>query len=404
MTEPDKSLFHRSSGLLMHISSLPGLWNRGDLGPSARKFIDILSENSQALWQILPLTIPDYTGSPYSSTSAFAANSQFISPQDLCHDKICNADTLKKFEIDYPDDSAMRKKMLIRTLAFNKSLRKTLAKKFSSFSHENQYWLKDFCLFSTLMDHHSPLWTEWPENLRNRNPEALKTWEDEHTEEMDLYAFEQFIFQLQWDKLKNYASKKNIQIIGDIPIFIAHNSVDVWAHRENFKLDDNGFPTVVAGVPPDVFSETGQLWGNPHYQWETLQKSNFKWWFERIGHILKQVDFVRLDHFRGFEAAWEVPASEKTAENGEWVKGMPLEFFDAFKNKFGEAPIIAEDLGIITNEVREIMHKYAFPGMKILQFSLDSGPDNDFLPQNYQNSHCIVYTGTHDNNTLVGWA
>ncbi len=374
----------------------------GDLGPSAEKWIDLLAEAGQKLWQILPLTIPDHTGSPYSSYSAFAANTRFISPEKLCRDNACSKELLQTLE-QRISDPVLRKQELLKAIIENQAWMEESACDFREFKAQNHSWLEDYALFTSLMKHFQSLWTEWPQPYRDRSRQALLDWQEEHGDELDYYKLEQFIFHRQWNELRHYATRKNIRIIGDIPIFVAYNSVDVWAHRTLFKLDDRGLPTVVAGVPPDIFSETGQLWGNPHYNWDVLRERDYSWWFDRIGHLLNQVDFVRLDHFRGFAGAWEVPFGEKTAEHGSWVSGGGQGFFDALSLRFGNPPIIAEDLGIITEDVSMLMARYGFPGMKILQFAFDSGPDNGFLPANYGNGHCIVYTGTHDNNTLAGW-
>jgi len=392
----------RSSGLLMHISSLPGYWGAGDLGPSAYTFVDMLASSGQKLWQILPLTIPDMTGSPYSSYSAFAQHTGFVSPELLRREGHISDETLSSLEKDNPDPS-VRRAALIRLLSRDSRFMSSVSEDMERFQKEEAHWLNDFGLFTSLMWHLGPIWTDWPDMYRDRDPQALSGWQREHAGEILSIALGQYLFSRQWDALHRYAAEKGILIIGDIPIFVAHNSVDVWAHRDIFKLDKKGFPTVVAGVPPDVFSETGQLWGNPHYRWDRLDELNYRWWFDRIEHLLDKVDYLRLDHFRGFEAAWEIPFGNPTAEQGEWVKGGGQKFFDSFRNTFGQPPIIAEDLGIITEEVEFLMDRYHFPGMKILQFSLDSGPDNSFLPWNYGDGHCVVYTGTHDNNTLAGW-
>ena len=377
------------------------MWGIGDLGKSAYDFVDFLKETDQKLWQILPLVIPDSFGSPYASNSAFAGNTMLISPQELLKEKLVSQNDISKLESKIKNQFKRKKQLL--NIAYNNFLnRNVLKKEFEIFIKEESFWIEytaNFLLLKKGFKNKS--WIDFPKEFKNNN-EISTVWKKENGSELEEIKFEQFLFFHQWKKIKEYAHANNIEIIGDIPIFVSYDSADVWANRSIFKLDPKGKPKVVAGVPPDYFSKTGQLWGNPHYNWEILKEKDYFWWVNRIKHTLKMVDYIRADHFRGFEAAWEVPIEEKTAINGKWVKGPGAFFFNFLKTKIDNLPIIAEDLGVITDEVIKLRDEFNFPGMKILQFAFDS-ENNKFLPQNYDTENCVVYTGTHDNNTTLGW-
>lgn len=386
----------------MHITSLPGPWETGDLGNEAFRFIDKLHDARQSLWQILPLTIPDSNGSPYASISAFACNPMLINPERLVQENLLSESVYH--QILATDKSLTEKKRhVFKETYFQTRNQESTFSAFHKFIDKNSYWLIDyarFCILKTI--YHSNTWTEFPEEYKWRHPEALKKLDAEYDETIQQLMFEQYLFNRQWFQLKEYAHARHIQIVGDIPIFISHNSVDVWSHPDLFKLDETGKPYVISGVPPDFFSRTGQLWGNPHYRWDRLKETNYAWWIHRIEHILEYVDYIRLDHFRGFESVWEIDVHATTAEKGRWVPSAGHEFFQYLRDHLGILPIVAEDLGVITDAVRKLRDDFEFPGMKILQFAFDSD-DNPFLPENYTTELCVVYTGTHDNNTTLGW-
>jgi len=396
------SVFTRSSGVLMHITSLPGPWDTGDFGKEAFQFIDKLHQARQTLWQILPLSIPDATGSPYASISAFAGNPLFINPERLLEERLLPEDRYRELmSTDKP--LVEKKKLLLREARLHARSYDSTLSAFAEFIDKNHYWLIDYARFNVLKDvYQSKDWTSFPDKYKWRHAEALENLDREHREAIRQHMFEQFLFNRQWNQLKEYAHARHIRIIGDIPIFISHNSADVWSHPDLFKLDDNGRPYVVAGVPPDLFSSTGQLWGNPHYRWDRLKETGYTWWIHRLEHLLECVDYIRLDHFRGFESVWEIDAGAATAQKGNWVHSAGHEFFHYLREHLGTLPIIAEDLGVITEEVRKLRDDFEFPGMKILQFAFDSD-NNPFLPENFDTDLCIVYSGTHDNNTTLGW-
>ncbi len=395
-------VFTRSSGILMHITSLPGPWSTGDFGKDAFHFIDTLHAARQTLWQILPLSIPDATGSPYASISAFAGNPLFINPERLLEERLLPEERYREI-MGSKLPAVEKKRSLLREARLHaKSYDSTLSA-FGEFIDKNRYWLIDYARFNVLKDiYKSKDWTAFPEEYKWRHAQALETLDSENQEELQQLMFEQFLFNRQWHQLKEYALARHIRIIGDIPIFISHNSADVWSHPDLFKLDENGRPYVVAGVPPDLFSNTGQLWGNPHYRWDRLKETGYAWWIHRLEHLLEYVDYIRLDHFRGFESVWEINAHETTAQKGEWIPSAGHEFFHYLREHLGILPIIAEDLGVISDVVRKLRDDFEFPGMKILQFAFDSD-DNPFLPENFEIDLCIVYSGTHDNNTTLGW-
>ncbi|MEX2584614.1 MAG: 4-alpha-glucanotransferase [Gemmatimonadota bacterium] len=399
----------RSSGVLLHPTSLPGP-GVGDLGPSARRFVDWLVDAGQSCWQILPLVPVDSGGSPYNGLSALAGNPLLLSPRLLADEGLLEPDEAEK-EDGFPNDTVdfaavlAWKDALLRT-AYRRLLEGRvphLLAPFDEFREENESWLSDYSLFRAVRDHHAGAsWLEWPEDIRSRQPEALERWKQLLSWEVDRYAFQQYLFHRQWRALHEYANDRGIRIIGDLPIFVAHDSADVWANPGIFQLDGNGRPTVVAGVPPDYFSATGQRWGNPLYRWDVLRRRHFDWWVERFRRTLAMVDVLRVDHFRGFESYWEIPAEEETAVAGRWVKGPGAEFFRALERELGPLPIIAEDLGLITPEVDELRRELDFPGMRVIQFAFDGDPANTHLPVNYT-AASVAYTGTHDNDTIVGW-
>ncbi len=409
--EPDlnRRQSNRSSGILLHPTSLPGSYGSGDCGDEARAFVDFLVASGQSLWQVLPLGPTGYGDSPYQLLSAFAGNPLLIDPRQLI------AVGLLTFEqLDAPDFSAeqvefervqhFKDRLLRRAFEnFQRGAAKHLSADFEEFCARNAFWLDDYALFRALKDTHGGVqWTKWEPGLANRELLALERARGDLRDQIERHKFQQFLFCKQWRALSDYCHARGVRLIGDIPIFVAHDSVDVWANREYFKLDQQGERTVVAGVPPDYFSETGQLWGNPLYDWERLHRDGFRWWIERMRFALSQFDLLRVDHFRGFASCWEVPAGETTAERGEWVNTPGHELFTALTAALGDLPIIAENLGVITPEVESLRAEFGFPGMRVLQFAFGSDDENIHLPDNYPRD-VVVYTGTHDNDTTVGW-
>lgn len=406
--------FTRSSGILLHPTSLPGPYGIGDLGPQAYCFVDWLSSAGCKLWQTLPLGPTGYGDSPYQCFSAFAGNPYLISPEELLKDGLLHESDLEPLKdlpgshVDFGPMIPKKLDVLQKVFARFQSDPGPLREPFDFFCAENAFWLDDFSLFMAIKDAYGGgAWNGWPEELRNRvNAPIVKARKD-LAESISRYSFYQFLFFRQWNNLHSYTKEKGIQIIGDIPIFVAYDSADVWANPELFFLDETGNPTVVAGVPPDSFSATGQLWGNPLYDWEKHQKENYAWWLSRVRASLTLMDIIRFDHFRGFAGYYEIRAGEPTAENGRWVSAPGKDFFHAvdkfMKEELGlsELPIIAEDLGLITPDVIKLLKEFDFPGMKILQFGF-SGPDNPFLPHNYV-PNAVAYTGTHDNETSMSW-
>ena len=401
---------NRSSGILVHPSSFPGRFGIGDLGPSAFAFLDFLNETGCKLWQILPLGPTGFGNSPYQSFSAFAGNPYLISPDLLLNDDLIHPNDLIK-DLQFPQLRVEFGKIipwklnLLEKAFVNFSKDRTLLNEFDNFYSENNQWLDDYAFFMALKEMYGGgSWTNFPHALRARDPKALIDSRKDIKNSVDRHKFYQFIFYRQWQSLKTYAHKLGIRIIGDIPLYVAHDSSDVWAKPGLFQLDPSGQPIVVAGVPPDYFSPTGQLWGNPIYKWNEHEMNGFQWWVDRIKHTLSQVDIIRLDHFRGFVKYWEVPAGQATAEQGQWVQGPGIDIFTQLSKCLdwdSNLPIIAEDLGFITEDVVELRDHLDVPGMKILQFAF-SGPENSFLPHHYS-SNCVVYTGTHDNDTSLGW-
>jgi 4-alpha-glucanotransferase len=401
-------LTKRGCGILLHPTSLPGPGGIGSLGAEARRFIDLLCDMGMSYWQVLPLTPPACGNSPYSAFTAFGGNpllidlEQIVATGDL-PDISCN-DTLPAERVDF--DAVARAKMeLLYQAGTNFVSRNTETPRTFEFGHfcATTLWLHDFALFMALKRRYNGRsWNLWPKDASHSTPEMRLQLSKELDHEIMVQKYLQWQLSRQWQELRRYANERGIAVIGDIPIFVAYDSADVWSHHELFLLDSKGNPTVVAGVPPDYFSVTGQLWGNPHYDWDVMEQSGYSWWIERFSSMFELFDIVRIDHFRGFEAAWQVSAQEKTAEKGIWVKGPGERLFDTIQAAMGTLPIIAEDLGVITPEVIALRDRYNFPGMKILQFAFGSEPANPDLPHNHV-KHGVVYTGTHDNDTSKGW-
>jgi 4-alpha-glucanotransferase len=409
----------RSAGLLLHPTSLPGRFGIGEISEVAYRWVDTMVAARQTVWQILPLGPTGYGDSPYQTFSAFAGNPLLIDLARLAHEGYVVHEALEQAPIfseervEFGPVIAWKKPLLLeahKRFATNADPAEVTA--FNSFCAEHDgIWLHDYAFFMALKDYFGgEAWGTWPHELRRREPTALATWGEQLAPAIMAYKFLQYQFFKQWGELKRYAKEHGILIFGDIPIYVSHDSADVWAHQHLFPLDEDGHPTVVAGVPPDYFSPTGQLWGNPLYRWDVMATQGYRWWIERVRITLHQVDMVRLDHFRGFEAYWEVPAGEETAVNGRWVKGPGEALFETLLNTLGDpsagsergVPIIAEDLGVITPEVEALRDGFGFPGMKILQFAFDDNAANPYLPHNYEHN-CVVYTGSHDNDTTRGW-
>jgi 4-alpha-glucanotransferase len=401
---------NRMSGILLHPSSLPGPDGIGDIGPEAYEWVNFLVQSGCNLWQLLPLGPTGYGDSPYQCFSAFAGNPFLISSTLLIDEGLLLLEDLQ----DRPDFSTesvdfgpvIQWKLKLLDRAYNNFVQKQpeeITEKFQQFIIQEQDWLFDFALFMAIKEVNGGLsWDYWDDGLRKRDRKALKNFQDENKTLIESHMFKQFLFFTQWTGLKNYANDQGIKIIGDIPIFISFDSSDAWSNPELFYFDEDFKPTVVAGVPPDYFSATGQLWGNPLYRWEVHKQDRYKWWLKRINSTLKLFDFIRLDHFRGFVNYWEVPAGNETAEIGQWLPGPGADFFEVMQNELGVLPIIAEDLGEISTDVYKLRDQFDLPGMKILQFAFSSDPEDPFLPHNYP-VNCVAYTGTHDNDTVLGW-
>lgn len=407
MNHPHSDLLsRRTSGVLLHITSLPGPNGSGDFGPAARHFVDWLTSAGQSLWQILPLSPAGPGNSPYQSVSAFAGSPLMVDLDDLWHQGWLPWMARKGFEhsrCDFERVAPWRMARLRKAWdGFTQQATPVCREALADFSTEQAHWLDHYALFMVLDERHGGPWSLWPEPLARREPAALDAVREQSVHALGFWRFVQWRFWVQWQALRAYARDRGVQVVGDAPIFVAHHSADVWAHAGEFLLDDFGQPLVVAGVPPDYFSTTGQRWGNPLYNWEAMAHRGYRWWKDRLIHLFQQVDVVRLDHFRGFEAHWEIPASEPTAEAGRWQPGPGRAFFKAIEHELGRLPIIAEDLGLITPEVRTLREACGFPGMRILQFAFGSGPTNPYLPHNMER-HTVAYTGTHDNATTVDW-
>lgn len=402
--------FPRASGILLHPTCFPGRFGIGDLGPEAYRFMDYLVAAGQQLWQILPLGPVGHGNSPYMTYAAMAGYPLLISPEIL-RDQGLLAESdfadLPSFPLDRVDfELVIQTKMPLLQRAFeNFRQRGADQPAFEEFCRANNSWLEDYAFFMAYKEAHGgQSWHLWEEAIATRRPEALAQWQEKLKDEIDFQKFLQYQFFQQWSNLKRYANERNVQIIGDIPIYVGHDSVDVWAHPENFYLDpETREPELMAGVPPDYFSDTGQLWGNPIYKWKKMERNGYQWWAERLQATLDCVDIVRIDHFRGLEAFWIVEQGEVNAIRGAWLKGPAEKFFEAVEKRLGRLPLIAEDLGVITPEVDEMRDAFELPGMKVLQFAFGPGRDDRFFPTNYPDANCIVYTGTHDNDTTVGW-
>ena len=408
-------LDQRASGILLHPTSLPGPHGAGDFGSDAYRFVDWLVSAGQTYWQILPLGEIGPGNSPYMSSSAFAGNILLIDLAELAGHGWLTDEDLKA----NPEIRAERVNFaLVRPFRLERLRRAarnffthpresrhhvTNLTAYGEFCNAEKAWLDDYALFMTIHDRQNGTeWSAWPEGLAKRELGALAHVAETCAEDISFWKFCQWCFARQWARLKQYAGEREVRIIGDVPIFAAYQSADVWAHPELFELDENGRPTVVAGVPPDYFSKTGQLWGNPLYRWDVHEKTGFAWWIDRMRHALMRFDLVRIDHFRGFAAYWEVPANDSTAINGRWIPGPGAKFFDALKDALGDLPIIAEDLGMITPDVIELRDKFGLPGMRILQFAFSEDENHPFLPHRYT-PNSVAYTGTHDNDTTIGW-
>lgn len=390
----------RRAGILLHITSLPGAGEQGDLGQEAYHFVKFLHDTGVSVWQVLPLGMTHADGSPYQALSAHAGNPKLISI-----DWLVRRGWLQEAERsqNYANDGAIRG--VIRN-AYNGFLNRAEQQDkddFDRFCREKDFWLDDFALFLALrVEFNLQSWNQWPQHFKERDEKAIREARRRLKMQIEWIKFEQYVFFRQWMELKAYANEHDVFLFGDVPIFVSYDSADVWAHRDVFKLDRNGEMSVVTGVPPDYFSATGQRWGNPHYNWTHLEQTGFKWWVDRMKTQLEMVDLIRIDHFRGLEAAWEIPANEDTAINGCWAQAPGRALLEAINAEHGSIPLVAEDLGIITPEVEALRDEFGLPGMKILQFAFDDGPNNPYLPDHYD-KNCVVYTGTHDNDTTVGW-
>jgi len=399
----------RSSGILLHISSLPGAYGIGDFGKGAYDFIDFLASAGQSYWQILPLGLTGEGDSPYQSFSAFAGNPYFIDLEDLVIKGFLKRKDIKKAgfasdkePVDYL--KLYQAKMLLLKKAYIRS-KETLSYAIRDFAEKEAYWLDDFALFMALKEFHKgKMWRYWDEAYKWRDVKAIDVFKKEHKDALGFWYFTQYLFFAQWFKLKLAAHQKEIKIIGDLPIYVAEDSADVWSHPSYYHLSAMGAPTVVSGCPPDAFSDTGQLWGNPIYNWEKMKANHYDWWVKRFKNSFEVFDMVRIDHFRGFQSYWQIPFGEKTAVNGKWLKGPGESFFKAIEAMLGgkKLPIIAEDLGILTQEVITMRRNLGYPGMKILQFAFDTENESTYLPH-YYTAEDVVYTGTHDNHTIMGW-
>jgi 4-alpha-glucanotransferase len=405
--------FPRAAGVLAHPTSFPGRYGIGDLGEAAYHFVDFLVESQQSYWQVLPLGPTGYADSPYQCFSAFAGNPLLISPDRLIAEgylpteAVQHVPSFPTHEADY-GPVIEYKNGLFQAAFVHFQTHGTAEQRaaFVQFCAENSFWLDDFALFMAVKEDHKEqeggVWNTWPADIALHQPEAMASWSRQLADEIALHKFLQFLFFRQWLDLKQYANERGVKIIGDIPIFVAFDSADVWANQSLFFLKEDGSPEFIAGVPPDYFSATGQRWGNPLYRWDRMKQQEYAWWAKRLQMTFLQADVVRIDHFRGFEAYWEIPAEEPTAVVGQWVKGPGEDFFAAMEAQLGVLPIIAEDLGLITPEVLALRDRFDFPGMKILQFGFGGERNSGFLPHTFDHN-CVVYTGTHDNDTVLGW-
>lgn len=397
----------RKSGILLHISSLPSDYGIGTLGKEAYKFIDFLKKAKQCCWQILPVGPTSYGDSPYQSFSTNAGNPYFIDFDILAEEGLLKKSDYAALKwgdsnkyVDYETIYNNRFKVLRKAFT---SFKSTDQSAFHEFLHKNENWISNYALFMSIKDaNDGKSWLEWDEGLRKRDSHSLWEFKSTHEDDVMFWEFIQFEFFEQWSKLKEYANANGISIIGDIPIYVALDSAEVWVYPDLFELDENLLPTVVAGCPPDAFSPTGQLWGNPIYKWSRHKELGYKWWIDRIHASTSLYDIVRIDHFRGFESFYSIPYGDKTAENGQWCKGPGIDLFNAIRQELGDLPIIAEDLGFLTEDVHKLLEQSGFPGMKVLEFAFDPREESNYLPHTYS-SNSVVYTGTHDNDTIKGW-
>lgn len=400
----------RKSGMLMPVSALPGTYGIGCFSKEAYEFVDILKEAGQKLWQILPLGQTGYGDSPYQSFSTFAGNPYFIDLETLIEDELLTKEECDQAdfgeneeEIDYEKIYNARFKVLKHAYKRAKKNGLMESKAYRTYLEEEKAWLADYALYMAVKDSFDgKSWDQWEEDIRLRKPEAIVAYQEQLSAEIDFYEFLQYLFAGQWAGLKTYANEQGIEIIGDIPIYVAFDSADTWANPKLFQLDEENLPVAVAGCPPDAFSATGQLWGNPLYAWDYHKKTGYDWWMKRVACCFKLYDIIRIDHFRGFDEYYAIPYGDETAENGEWMPGPGMDLFRTMKETLGDLPIIAEDLGFLTDTVRQLLKDSGYPGMKVLEFAFVAGEDSDYLPHNYD-KNCVVYTGTHDNDTLQGW-
>ena len=397
----------RTSGVLMPISSIPSPYGIGTMGKQARKFVDFLVKGGQKYWQILPICPTSYGDSPYQSFSSFAGNPYFIDLEYLCKDKLLTKKECESFQwgsnpkyVDYGIMYESRYALLLKVYA---RFTKKEPQDFEKFCENEKQWLDDYALFMALKDANGgQAWSNWDKSLRLREKKAMEEATETYSEEIRFYKMLQYLFYQQWNALKTYANEAGIEIIGDVPIYVAGDSADVWANPDQFYLDENLEPIEVAGCPPDAFSDDGQLWGNPLFRWDVMKKDGYTWWTRRIKAMSELYDIIRIDHFRGFDSFYAIPAKDDTAKNGQWKQGPGMDLFCELEKKLGKLPIIVEDLGFLTPSVHKLLKDSGFPGMKVIQFAFDSREESDYLPHTYTN-HCVVYTGTHDNDTVMGW-
>ena len=397
----------RTSGVLMPISSIPSPYGIGTMGKQARKFVDFLVKGGQKYWQLLPICPTSYGDSPYQSFSSFAGNPYFIDLEYLCKDKLLTKKECESFQwgsnpkyVDYGIMYESRYALLRKVYA---RFTKKEPQDFEKFCENEKQWLDDYALFMALKDANGgQAWSNWDKSLRLREKKAMEEATEKYSEEIRFYKMLQYLFYQQWNALKTYANEAGIEIIGDVPIYVAGDSADVWANPDQFYLDENLEPIEVAGCPPDAFSDDGQLWGNPLFRWDVMKKDGYTWWTRRIKAMSELYDIIRIDHFRGFDSFYAIPAKDDTAKNGQWKQGPGMDLFCELEKKLGKLPIIVEDLGFLTPSVHKLLKDSGFPGMKVIQFAFDSREESDYLPHTYTN-HCVVYTGTHDNDTVMGW-
>ena len=397
----------RSSGVLMHLSSLPSPYGIGTLGKQAKQFVDFLEKAGQTYWQMLPICPTSYGDSPYQSPSGFAGNPYFIDLDILCTKKLLKKSECKSYQWNEKDDTVdyallyknrydLLRKAKVRFF-------ENVPQEYGQFCEKEADWLDDFALFMALKEaHNGAQWSEWERPLKFREAEAIAKAKDTYADEIDFWKMLQYLFFEQWCELKNYANERGIRIIGDVPIYVAGDSVDVWTNPSQFYLDENLEPIDVAGCPPDAFSADGQLWGNPLFRWDVMREDGYSWWTMRLRKMSTLYDVIRIDHFRGFDSYYAIPGKDTTARNGVWRNGPGMELFRAVEEKLGKLDIIVEDLGFLTPSVLQLVADSGYPGMKVVQFAFDSRDDSDYMPHNYD-KHCVVYTGTHDNDTILGW-